>query len=256
MAAAGHGPELDGIVLRPLRKARDMSALPYVLYLLVLVPVALIWYAQSRVRRVFREEDQMPNVEHVSGLEAARELLDQAGLRQVAIEIREGGLGDLYDPVTKVLRLTPSTARHFSTLAVGIAGHEVGHAIQDAEGYPLMRLHNLLARWLLVLTAVIPIAFIGGFLFGSLPLMLVAVGILGLQVVYALVTLPLERNASKRALRLLEERGVIVRSEEGSVERVLRAAAFTYLASVGVRLAIFLFWFALLAGATGLGGRL
>jgi Zn-dependent membrane protease YugP len=230
-----------------------MNALPFLLYLLVLVPVALIWYAQARVRRVFKEEDQVPNAEHVTGLEAARELLNRAGLYSIAIEIRGGMLGDYYDPVTKVLRLTPNTAQHYTTLAVGIAGHEVGHAIQDAEGYRLMRLHNLLARWLIALTTVSPIAFIGGFLFGSLLLMMVAIGILGLQVVYALITLPLERNASKRALRLLEDQGVILRSEEGGVERVLRAAAFTYLASVGVRLAVFLFWFAILAGTIGLG---
>jgi uncharacterized protein len=231
-----------------------VSSLPFLLYPLLVVPIALIVYAQSRVRRVFQEEDQVQNAERITGLEAARELLDQAELYGVRIEVKGGLFTDQYNPMTKILSLSPRIARHDSTLAVGVAGHEVGHAIQDAEGYALMRIHNYLARWLIVLTTLSPIALIGGFLFGNLLLMLLAVGILGLQVIFALVTLPLESNASKRALRLLEERGVILHSEEGSIQRVLRAAVFTYLASAGIRIAFFLFWFILLASAARIGG--
>jgi Zn-dependent membrane protease YugP len=228
--------------------------LPLLLYPLLIVPFALIWWAQSKVRRVFREEDLVENAEQISGLEAARELLNQAGLSAVRIELQTGLFSDQYDPTTKVLRLTPRIARRTSTLAVGVAGHEVGHAIQDAEGYALMRLHNFLARFLIVLSTVSPIAFIGGFILGNLLLMIVAVAILGVQVLFALITLPLERNASKRALKLLEERGVILLSEEGDVRRVLNAAAFTYLAQVGIRLAFFLFWFILLASLARVQG--
>jgi len=224
-----------------------MNTLPLLLYLLLLVPMALLWYAQSRVSRVFQQEDLVDNVERITGFEAARNLLDEAGLFHVRIEIWQGLPSDQYDPTTKVLRLTPRVARRYSTLAVGVAGHEVGHAIQDAEGYPLMRIHNLMARWLLVLTTLSPFAFIGGLFFGSLPLILAAIVILALQVVFALLNLPLERNASRRAIRLLEQRGMILRSEKGSVERVLRAASFTYLATVGVRLSFFLFWFIVFA---------
>ncbi len=231
-----------------------MSALPILLYLLILVPVIIIWYAQSRVRRVFQQEDQVENSERITGYDAARWLLDQVGLSRVKIEIRPGMSSDQYDPISKTLRLSPRTAQRDSTLAVGVAAHEVGHAIQDAEGYVLMRAHNFMGRWLLLISALSPIAFIGGFFFGSVPLMLLAVGILGLQLIYALVTLPLERNASKRALQLLEQRGVIMMSEEGNVQRVLRAAAFTYLASVAIRLAFFLFWFVVLASIARAGG--
>ncbi len=231
-----------------------MNSLPFLLYPLLLLPIALIIYARSRVRRVFAEEDRIQNAERITGLEAARELLDQANLYQVKIEIQAGLFSDQYNPMTKILRLTPRIARRDSTLAVGVAGHEVGHAIQDAEGYALMRIHIVLARWLIVLTTLSPIALIGGFLFGNFLLMLLAVGILGLQAVFALVTLPLERNASKRALKLLEEKGVILHSEEGSIQRVLRAAVFTYLASAGIRIAFFLFWFILLASAAKIGG--
>ena len=231
-----------------------MTGLTIALYLLILVPVALIWWAQSRVRRVFRQEDQVENAEQITGLEAARELLDHVGLHAIRLEMRGRPPADYYDPVTKTLVLSLRTARRDTALAVGVAGHEVGHAIQDAEGYPLMRLHNGLARWLIALSTISPFAFIGGFLLGNVFLMWTAIGILALQVVFALTALPLELNASKRAIALLEEEHVIALSEEASVRRVLRAAALTYLASVAMRVAGFMFWFLLLAALTGLPG--
>lgn len=229
-----------------------MPSLTLVLYVLLFVPLILVWWVQSRVRRVFQEEDRFENAEHVNGLEAARELLDQAGLYHVQVRIVGRLASDYYDPADKILVLSPRTARRATVLAVGVAGHEVGHAIQDAEGYPLMRLRTSLARWLIVLSTISPFAFIGGFFLGSVALMWLAVGILALQVLFALVTLPVEFNASRRAVELLERRQMIVPEEESNVRKVLRAAAFTYLVSVAVRVAAFLFWFILLAAATGL----
>jgi hypothetical protein len=181
----------------------SVTNLTLVLYLLVLIPIILIWWARSRVRRVFWQEDQIPNAGRVTGLEAARELLDRVGLYYIRLEIRSRPLADYYDPVSKTLVLSPRIARRDTPLAVGVAGHEVGHAIQDAEGYPLMRLHNTLARWLIALSTISPFAFIGGFFLGNVFLMWVAVGILALQVLFALVALPLEINASRRAIALL-----------------------------------------------------
>ena len=159
---------------------------------------------------------------------------------------------DYYDPISKMLVLSPRTAQRASLLAVGIAGHEVGHAVQDAEGYPFMRLRTWLGRWLIVVSTISPLAFIGGFLLGSVLLMWVAMGTLALQVLFALVTLPVELNASRRAIPLLERRMFISMDEEPGVRRVLRAAALTYLVSVALRVAVFLFWFVVLAAATGL----
>jgi len=229
-----------------------MASRTLILYLLLIVPLILVVWAQARVRRVFLEEDQFQNSGHVNGLEAARELLDQAGLSHVQLRIMGRLFTDFYDPVEKVLVLSPRTARRATILAVGVAGHEVGHAIQDAEGYPFMRLRTSMGRWLIVLSTISPFAFIGGFFLGSVYLMWVAVGILALQIVFALVTLPVELNASHRAIPLLENGRLIVVEEEGAVRRVLRAAALTYLVSVAVRVAVFLFWFILLAAATGL----
>jgi Zn-dependent membrane protease YugP len=231
-----------------------MSSQTLILYLLLVAPFVLIYWVQSRVRRVFQEEDQFQNAAHMNGLEAARELLDQAGLHHVRLRIEGTGVfsNDFYDPVEKTLVLSDRIARRATVLAVGVAGHEVGHAIQDAEGYPLMRLRTGMGRWLLVFSAISPIAFIGGFLLGSVFLMWLAVGILALQVVFALVTLPVEFNASRRAIPLLERSKVVVVAEEAGIRRVLRAAALTYLVSVVVRVAVFLFWFIILAAAAGL----
>jgi Zn-dependent membrane protease YugP len=229
-----------------------MSSHTLILYTLLVVPIILMFWAQSRVRRVFQQEDQFQNAAHVNGLEAARELLDQAGLPHVQLRIEGSFFSDFYDPVGKTLVISPRTARRATILAVGVAGHEVGHAIQDAEGYSFMRLRTLMARWLIVFSTMSPIAFIGGFFLGSVLLMWLAVGILALQLLFALVTLPVEFNASKRAIPLLEQKQLIVVEEEAGVRKVLRAAALTYLVSVALRVAVFLFWFILLAAATGL----
>jgi uncharacterized protein len=229
-----------------------MTSRTLILYGLLFIPFILIIWVQSRVRRVFREEDQFQNSGHVNGLEAARELLNQAGLYHVQLRIQGRLAGDYYDPMAKILVLSPRTARRATLLAVGVAGHEVGHAVQDAEGYPLMRLRTWMGRWLIVLSTLSPLAFIGGFFLGSVLLMWLAIGILALQVVFALVTLPVEFNASHRAIPLLEQKRMIGVTEEPGVRRVLRAAALTYLVSVAVRVAVFLFWFVLLAAATGL----
>ena len=229
-----------------------MASRTLILYALLLVPVILVWWVQSRVRRVFQEEDQFENAEHVNGLEAARELLDQAGLHYVQLRIEGKLFSDFYDPVAKTLTFSPRTARRATILAVGVAGHEVGHAVQDAEGYPFMRLRTGMGRWLIVFSTISPIAFIGGFFLGSVWLMWLAIGILALQVVFALVTLPVEFNASRRAIPLLKQKQLIHVDEEAGVRRVLRAAALTYLVSVAVRVAVFLFWFLLLATVTGL----
>jgi Zn-dependent membrane protease YugP len=223
-------------------------------YLVPLAAFAIAYLAQERVRRVFREEDQVPASAGITGMDTARELLSRAGLHNVRIELLASRLGDYYDPMTKVLRLSPETARRTSILAVGVAAHEAGHAIQDAERYGLMRAHNVLARWLVGLTFFSPIAFVGGFFLGSRPLLYVAIGILAFQLLFALVALPLEINASKRAVHLLEQWAVILPSEERNVKRVLRTAAFTYLASAAVRLAFLMFWFIVFATATGLWG--
>ncbi len=231
-----------------------MPSLSLIVILLLVVPLGLGAWAQARVRATFREADQIENAEHVTGHEAARHLLDQSGLQTVSVVVGdELGVGDAYDPTTKRLLITERTATRHTDLSVGIVGHEVGHAIQDAQGFPLLRVRDRLARWLVGLAWVSPIFLIGGFVFGIVPFMWLAVAIMGLEVVFALVTLPVELDASKRAVVLLEAGHVIVMSEERTVRKVLRAAAFTYLAAAGMHVAFFLFWFVVLLFSSGFG---
>ena len=230
-----------------------MSKLNLIMVLLFLLPLGLVGWAQTRVRTIFSQADQIENAEHINGYDAARQLLDQAGLHSIAVVV--GGsltVGDAYDPFEKKLMITQRTASRHTDLSVGVVGHEVGHATQDAQGYPLMRLRKRLARWLIQLSWISPIVFIGGFFLGIVLFMWVAVGIMALEVVFAFVTLPVEIDASRRAVELLERGHVIVMSEERIVRRVLRAAAYTYLASAGLRVAFFLLWFIVLVAATGL----
>ncbi|HEX2986553.1 MAG TPA: zinc metallopeptidase [Chloroflexota bacterium] len=223
--------------------------------LLLIVPVLLAWWSQARVRHAFREADQIQNEEHISGYETARYLLDESGLGTIPVVVGQGTLSgdsDAYDPVAKRVVISKQTASHSTDLSVGVAGHEVGHATQDAEGFPLMRLRTSIANWLIRVSWVSSFAFVGGFLLGIVPLMWVTVGIMGVQVLFALVTLPVEINASGRAIKLLERGRLIALSEKRSVQKVLRAAAFTYLASAAQTLAFFLFCVIVLAAAVGL----
>lgn len=221
---------------------------PPILYLLLIIPMVLSWWAQSRVQKIFKELDQTSVASEVTGMEVAKEILLQAGLGRVGLEIAGQRLGDYYDPARKTIRLSAGTAWRKTVTAIGVAGHEAAHAIQDAQGYGLMRFRNMLGGALMALSTISPFAFIGGFLLGSRLLMWVALIIMALQALFALLTFPLERNASRRALGLLRQNGLVRPEEEKDVGRVLRAASYTYLAAAAQRLAFFLFWFVLVAG--------
>lgn len=223
--------------------------------LVFVVPLALVWWSQARVQQVFREADKVRNDSRISGYETARRLLDVSGLAHIPVVVG-GGLfsasNDAYDPSSKRVVISPKTASRDSELSLGVSAHEVGHATQDADDHPLMRLRTSLSRWLAGVSWLSNFAFVGGFLFGIELLMWVAVGIVGLQAVFALVTLPVETDASKRAMGMLERERLIAPSAKPRVERVLRAAAFTYLASAAQSVAFFLVCFTVLAATTGL----
>lgn len=198
-------------------------------YLLFIAPALLLaLWAQYRIKSAYAAAQQQPS--SMSGAAAARRLLDHAGLQHVGIEQIPGHLTDHYDPSHKVLRLSPDVYQGRSTAAVGIAAHEAGHAIQDAERYAPLVIRN----------AAVPVASFGGnfsmimFFIGimfSLP-MLVTIGILLFSgvVFFQLVNLPVEFNASTRAKEHLVALGVIDEQQLYYVRKVLSAAALTYVA--------------------------
>jgi hypothetical protein len=210
------------------------------LYLLLILPALLGWYAQTRVRDVYEKFADRPNKCGVSGQEAAKSLLAYHRLAGVAVERTSGHLTDHYDPQEKKLRLSDGVANGKSITSLGIVAHEVGHAAQESEGYHFMRLRTQMAGRLSQLTQWTSFAFLGGMLFSIPILMALSALILAALVIFSVVTLPVERNASDRALASLEQTGLAQAEEREGVRQVLRAAAFTYLAGLGQRLATFL----------------
>ena len=199
--------------------------------MLLLPAVLLAIYAQSRVQSSFARYSEIYASRGVSAEVVSRRLLDNFGLQNVRIERVRGNLTDHYDPRSKVLRLSDSVSRNSSIAAIGVAAHEVGHAVQDKEGYAPLRFRNSLVPVVNIgSTAAIPLFFLG--ILMSVP-SLVNVGILLFSgvVIFHLVTLPVEFDASSRALKLLAGTGTLNQQEIAGAKKVLDAAALTYVAA-------------------------
>ncbi len=221
-----------------------------ILYFVFGLPALLLaFYAQYKVQSAYRRYSQVPNDRRLTGAEAARLLLGDTGLSNVAVEGTPGQLSDHYDPRSKTLRLSEGVARSNSIAALGIVAHEVGHATQDATGYLPLRLRGGLVPLLNFGSFLGPILFMVGLLFRSYDLAVVGVLFFAAAAVFALITLPVELNASSRALRLLHSTGLAVSgSEEKAVKSILSAAALTYVAAVAQALSTLLYYVFLLSG--------
>lgn len=211
--------------------------------------ILLALWAQWKVKHAFAEASQVGTRSGLTGAQAAREILHYQGLDDVGVERTEGFLGDHYDPRANVLRLSPAVHDSNSMAAVGIAAHEAGHAIQKAVGYGPLAIRNALVplastgSWLSVL--VIMAGFIlmsmtktvdevtGAVQYGGAGQTLAIIGIIlfGAVVVFQLVNLPVEFDASRRAKALIVEHGMVTQAEMGPVNKVLNAAAMTYVAA-------------------------
>jgi uncharacterized protein len=229
-------------------------------YLLFLAPGLLIaLWAQWRVSSTFRSASEIPPQSGYSGAEAANELLHRSGLNGVAIEPVEGHLSDHYDPSDKVLRLSPDVYAGRSLAALGVAAHEAGHAFQDAERYPLLRMRNTLVPLANFGGGISMLLIIGGLVLSMAhlwlgpPLLYAGIAAFSLTVVFQLVNLPVEFDASKRARMHLQETGLVTAEEDRTVRKVLNAAALTYVAATLtsiLTLLYFLFRAGLLGGSS------
>lgn len=210
------------------------------LILWTLPAILLGLWAQMRVRSTFAEAQQVPAA--LSGAAAARHILDAAGLQNVGVEQTPGHLSDHYDPRDKVLRLSQDVYGARSTAAVGIAAHEAGHALQDAKNYAPLVVRN----------AAVPAAgfgssagiwiLIGGVLMGNQTLIIFGIAAFACVVAFQLINLPVEFDASARAKRLLVEHGIVGDHDMVYVNRVLNAAAWTYVAAT-LQAVITLAWY-------------
>ena len=202
-------------------------------YLLIVgLPAALLaGWASLKVKTAMAHASRIVPSSRMSGAEAAQRILAANNLHHVRIEPTRGFLGDHYDPRHKVLRLTPEVYGGRTLAAVGVAAHEAGHAIQDAHHYGPLKLRN----------GLVPMAgfgsnfgfalIIGGFIFSAPVLMSVGIALFAITVVFQLVNLPVEFNASSRARSILLDNGIVARSELQPIGRVLNAAAMTYVAA-------------------------
>ena len=223
-------------------------------YWIYMIPAFLVMLAaQYFVSSTYKKWSQIPNRSRITGAEAAQRLIRSGGLYDVRVEGVSGRMSDHYDPRHKVLRLSPGVYKTNSVAAVAIAAHELGHAMQDQEGYLPLRLRS----------AMIPAVNIGstlGWLFIFLGIFMQWTGLAWLGVIvfsagalFSLATLPVELNASARAKKLLVQSGIIVgQDEQQGVNKVLNAAAFTYVAAL-LTSVMQLLYFTSLVG--GMGGR-
>jgi Zn-dependent membrane protease YugP len=201
------------------------------MYFLFLAPALLLAFiAQMRVRSTYATAQQVPA--NLSGAAAARHMLDSAGLHDVAIEPIPGELSDHYDPRAKVLRLSEGVYGQRSLAAVGIAAHEAGHALQDAHRYAPLVIRNIAVPAAAFGGNISMLMIIAGLIVQSLSF-LVPLGIIAFSavVVFQLVNLPVEFDASNRAKRQLVEYGIVPQQQMGYVNSVLNAAAWTYVAA-------------------------
>ncbi|TXL67846.1 zinc metallopeptidase [Cerasibacillus terrae] len=201
--------------------------------LLMIIPI----WTQSKVKRTYQKFSKVPTSSRMAGAQVARQILDDNGLYHVTIEETKGMLTDHYDPRSKTVRLSSSNYHGHSMASSAVAAHEVGHAIQDAEEYAFLNFRS----------ALVPVANFGsnaafflifaGLIFDMLNLAVFGLIFMAAAVLFQLVTLPVEFDASNRAMGQLVSGGIITNREERDTKKVLSAAAMTYVAAAAIAVA-------------------
>lgn len=205
---------------------------------IILIPAILIaFYAQMKVKSTYDRYSKVRSGRGLTAAQAARYLLDREGLSSVGIEMIAGNLTDHYDPKTRTLRLSQTVYSSTSVAAIGVAAHEAGHAVQHSMRYAPLLIRNSLvpvanfgsnAAWILVILA---------FVTGWMNLINIGIILFSAAVLFQVITLPVEFNASARAIRVLQSEGILYSEEIGDARKVLTAAALTYVAAMLVSVA-------------------
>ena len=219
-------------------------------YILVIIAAIISLIASSRVSSTYKKYSNKPTARNITAEQAARRILDSNGLSSVRIESVKGNLTDHYDPRSNVIRLSDTVRNSTSVAAVGVAAHEAGHAVQHKEGYLPIKLRNTLVPVANIGSMAGPyLIIIGLLLSGGFSNILINAGIwfFSFAVLFQIVTLPVEFNASRRAINTLESDMYLESDEIPAVKKVLGAAAMTYVAAAAVSVANLL-RFIMLAG--------
>ena len=200
-------------------------------YILVLIGVVISMAASANVRGSFQKYSQVFSRRGIRAEQAAEQILQNAGIFDVQIQRVQGNLTDHYDPRSKTLRLSESVYGSSSVSAIGVAAHECGHAIQHAGGYVPLKLRGALVPVVNVASTISMPLILAGLILGFFGLARIGVVLFSTVLLFQLVTLPVEFNASSRALRVLGSTDILYEEEVGTARKVLRAAALTYVAS-------------------------
>lgn len=219
------------------------------MYFVFALPALLLGlWAQFKVQSSFRKYSTVRSSVGLSGAEIARRMLDMSGLYDVKVEQVQGFLSDHYDPTSRTLRLSPPVYRGNSLAAAGVAAHEAGHALQHQDAYLPMQIRSAIVPTVQIGSWLGPIIFIGGLLFNSTQLAWIGIALFAATAVFAVVTLPVEFNASNRAKAWLVDSGVVYQHEMRGVNSVLDAAALTYVAAAAQAISTLLYYVFLLMG--------
>ena len=195
----------------------------------------IVMIAQSRVQSAYHRYKAIANEQGLTGYDTARKILDVNGLSQIDVEVSNGGsLSDHYDPVHRVINLSPDIYYKSSIAAISVAAHEVGHAIQHKEHYGAIALRNRLLPAAQIASQIgWVVLFAGLFLFASTPIILyIGIAMICIILAFQIITLPVELNASSRAIQQLNANHLVQQEEIPYVKAMLKAAAFTYIAAV------------------------
>jgi Zn-dependent membrane protease YugP len=198
---------------------------------IIILPI----YAQFKVKRTYNKYSQVRSTSGMTGAEVARLILDQNGLHNVKVVESEGFLSDHYNPLTKIVALSSHNYHEASVAGTAVAAHEVGHAIQDKEAYSFLRFRHRLAPVANLTSNASWIFIMIGLIFSSMNSLLgIGILLMAVGVLFQVVTLPVEFNASSRAMDQIVSLGIIRNEEEGHAKKVLNAAAMTYVAATAV----------------------
>ena len=201
-------------------------------YLLVILGFILASIASMGVQRAFKKYAKVHSARHYTGKDAARKILDENGLYSIGIENIAGELTDHFDPSANVIRLSESTYNSDSVAAIGVAAHEAGHAVQHAEGYVPIKIRNSMVPVVNICSTIAMPMFILGLILQITGLAQLGIVLFSAALLFQIVTLPVEFDASRRAVKILDSSAMLDEEEFAGAKKVLRAAAMTYVAAV------------------------
>lgn len=213
---------------------------------LFIVPMALGFWAQHRVRSTFQRNLQVPVANGLTGAQIARQILDANGLHDVPVEQAQGSLTDHYDPRSRSVHLSEPVYNSKSVASTAVGAHEVGHAIQHANAYAFFRFRSAMFPAVQFASNIWALFLFGGILLGAFQLFYVGIALFAVAVLFQLVTLPVEFDASRRAKQQLHDLGLVASSEAGGVKSTLTAAAWTYVAGALASVAMLLYYLSML----------